>query len=47
MSSKTLITDLSANLIAFIYQYLDGIDMYHASCTNKKMLKALQQDYIY
>ena len=47
MSSKTLITDLSANLIAFIYQFLDGKDMVSASSTNKKMRKALNQDYIY
>lgn len=47
MSSKILITDLSANLIAFIYQYLDAKDMVNASSANKKMRKALNQDYIY
>ena len=47
MSSKILITDLPANLIAFIYQYLDGKDMVNASGANKKMLKALHQDFIY
>ena len=47
MSSKTSIIDLSANLIAFIYQFLDGKDLFNASKANKKMKKALQQDYIY
>lgn len=47
MSSKTLITDLPANLITFIYQYLDVKDMAKASAANKKMQKALYQDYLY
>ena len=47
MTSKIAITDLPTNLIAFIYQYLNGKDMVAASHTNKKMLKALNQDFIY
>ena len=43
----TKITDLSYNLIAFIYQYLDGKDMVNASTSNRKMRRAFYQDFIY
>ena len=47
MSSKILLTDLSANMLAFIYQFLEGKDMVLASSACKKMRKAFNQDYIY
>ena len=39
--------DLPANLIAFIYQYLDNKEMVLASSSCKKMRKAFNQDFIY
>ena len=47
MSSKIQLTDLSTNLLAFIYQYLKEKEMFDASKSCKKMRKALNQDFIF
>ena len=47
MSSKINLEDLSTNLIAFIYQYLDVKDMLNAGKACRKLQSALQKDYMY
>ena len=47
MSSNILLTDLSKNLIVFIYQYLTGKEMVLASSASKKMREAFNQDFLF
>jgi hypothetical protein len=47
MNSNINILDLPANLIAFLYQFLDAKEMIYASNSSKKMRKAFNQDYIF
>ena len=47
MSSKIQLTDLSTNMLAFIYQYLKEEEMFVASKSCKKMRKAFNQDFIF
>ena len=47
MSSNILLTDLSKNLIAFMYQYLTGKEMVLASSASKKMREAFNQDFLF
>lgn len=45
--SKIHITDLSGNLIGFIYQFLSPIDILNASLTCKKLNKGLEKDFLW
>ena len=47
MNSRINIQDLPANLIAYLYQFLDTKEMVLASTSSKKMRKAFNQDFIY
>ena len=47
MSSNILLTDLSKNLIVFIYQYLTEKEMILASSASKKMREAFNDDFLF
>ena len=47
MSLKIKLDDLPTNLIAFIYQYLDVKDMINSGKACRKLLSALEKDYMY